>query len=318
MPKLFLIDANSLIHRCFHALPPFVSPDGKPTGALYGLASILISLLKEKPEFVVALFDRPEPTFRKQEFEAYKAQRPKAPDELVWQIKEAHNLFLNFGIKVFEKAGFEADDLIASFVEKFKKEKNLLIIILTGDRDTLQLVSDNKVIVRILKRGVSETEDYNEEMVLEKFGVSPQKIIDFKALVGDPSDNIGGIPGIGPQTAKDLLNKYGSIEELYKNLNALPPKIKEKLEKYKNDLLLAQRLVALQKDININANVEDLKINFKKEELIRYFQELGFKSLILRLEKYLSTENPKEKASKKASKKTLNIGSKNPKQISLF
>lgn len=318
MPKLFLIDANSLIHRCFHALPPFVSPDGKPTGALYGLASILISLLKEKPEFVVALFDRPEPTFRKQEFEAYKAQRPKAPDELVWQIKEAHNLFLNFGIKVFEKAGFEADDLIASFVEKFKNEKNLLIIILTGDRDTLQLVSDNKVIVRILKKGVSETEDYNEEMVLEKFGISPQKLIDFKALVGDPSDNIGGIPGIGPQTAKDLLNKYGSIEKLYKNLNALPSKIKEKLEKYKNDLLLAQRLVTLQKDININANLEDLKINLNKEELINYFQELGFKSLILRLEKYLSIENLKDKASKKGSKKTLNIESKNPKQISLF
>jgi len=318
MPKLFLIDANSLIHRCFHALPPFVSPDGKPTGALYGLASILISLLKEKPEFVVALFDRPEPTFRKQEFEAYKAQRPKAPDELVWQIKEAHNLFFNFGIKVFEKAGFEADDLIASFVEKFKNEKNLLIIILTGDRDTLQLVLDNKVIVRILKKGVSETEDYNEEMVLGKFGISPQKLIDFKALVGDPSDNIGGIPGIGPQTAKDLLNKYGSIEKLYKNLNALPPKIKEKLEKYKNDLLLAQRLVTLQKDISINVNLEDLKINLNKEELINYFQELGFKSLILRLEKYLSIENLKDKASKKGSKKTLNIESKNPKQISLF
>jgi DNA polymerase-1 len=189
---------------------------------------------------------------------------------------------------------------------------------LTGDRDTLQLVLDNKVIVRILKKGVSETEDYNEEMVLEKFGISPQKLIDFKALVGDPSDNIGGIPGIGPQTAKDLLNKYGSIEKLYKNLNALPSKIKEKLEKYKNDLLLAQRLVTLQKDININANLEDLKINLNKEELINYFQELGFKSLILRLEKYLSIENLKDKASKKGSKKTLNIESKNPKQISLF
>lgn len=309
MQKLFLIDANSLIHRTFHALPALTSPQGEPTGSLYGLASILISLLKENPNFCAALFDRPEPTFRKQEFESYKAQRPKAPDELIFQIKEAHNLFLNFGIKFFEKPGFEADDLIASFVNKFEKEPNLQIIILTGDRDTFQLIKDDKIIVRILKKGISETEDYNENLVYEKFGVLPNQIIDFKALIGDPSDNIKGIPGIGPKTAKNLIEKYGSIENIYKHLNELP-KIKNILEENKDNLLLAQKLITLKKDIEIDAQLSDLKINQDKEKLINYFKKFGFNSLIKRLENQNNHINAKKNdnnASKEIPKKQISL-----------
>lgn len=308
MQKLFLIDANSLIHRTFHALPALTSPKGEPTGSLYGLASILISLLKENPDFCAALFDRPEPTFRKQEFEFYKAQRPKAPDELIFQIKEAHNLFLNFGIQFFEKPGFEADDLIASFVNKFEKEPDLQIIILTGDRDAFQLIKDDKIIVRILKKGISEIEDYNENLVYEKFGVLPSQIIDFKALIGDVSDNIRGILGIGPKTAKNLIEKYGSIEEIYKNLNELP-KIKNILEENKDNLLLAQKLITLKKDIEIDINLSDLKINQDKEKLINYFQKFGFNSLIKRLENqnnYMDIKN-NNNSTKKISKKQISL-----------
>src|ERR1700729_1899988 len=147
MKKLLLIDANSIIHRSFHALPPFTAPDGRPTGALYGIASILLKLFREeRPDYAAALFDRPEPTFRDKIYKEYKAQRPPAANELVSQIIEARNLFEAFGVTVFEKAGYEADDLIATLAEKFKNQKDLKsgedvqVVILTGDRDTLQMV----------------------------------------------------------------------------------------------------------------------------------------------------------------------------------
>src|SRR6266404_1825698 len=140
MRTLLLIDANSLIHRSFHALPPLTAKDGKPVQAIYGIGSILLRLWRdERPEYAAALFDRPEPTFRKKMYAEYKAQRPAAPTELISQIIEAHNIFPAFGIKTFEKPGFEADDLIATFAEKFKHESDVQVVILTGDRDTLQL-----------------------------------------------------------------------------------------------------------------------------------------------------------------------------------
>src|SRR3989344_8776589 len=142
MKTLLLIDANSLIHRTFHALPPLTAPDGRATQSLYGLSSILLRIFKEdRPEYVAALFDRPEPTFRKEKYKEYKAQRPKAPDNLISQIIEAHTLFEKFGIKTFEKPGYEADDLIATLATKFsaKDKKSLKVVILTGDLDTLQI-----------------------------------------------------------------------------------------------------------------------------------------------------------------------------------
>ena len=160
MKTLLLIDANSIIHRSFHALPPFTAPDGRPTGALYGLSSIMLKLWREeKPDYAAALFDRPEPTFREEKYKEYKAQRPPAPDALISQIIEAHNLFGKFSIKTLEAPGFEADDLIATLAEKFSREPDTQIVILTGDKDTLQLVRGDKIVVRPFQKYLCDTKN---------------------------------------------------------------------------------------------------------------------------------------------------------------
>lgn len=284
MKTLFLIDANSLIHRAFHALPPLTSPDGKPTQALYGLASILLKLRREETfEYAAALFDRPEPTFRKKEYAEYKAQRPKAADELISQIIEAHNLFAAFGIQTLEKPGFEADDLIATCAEKFKKTPDTKIVILTGDMDTLQLVEGETVVVRALKRGISDTVMYTKDAVRERYGLSPEQLIDYKALVGDPSDNIKGVPGVGPKTAVALLQKFGTLENIYKNI-AKTGTIGAKLKTFEKEAWQSKRLVTLVRDADVGVSgVTDTKIDFNPDRLQAYFKSLGFETLIARL-----------------------------------
>ncbi|KKQ23411.1 hypothetical protein A2999_00115 [Candidatus Wolfebacteria bacterium RIFCSPLOWO2_01_FULL_38_11] len=295
METLLLIDANSLIHRCFHALPPFTTKEGQPSGALYGLASILIKILHpdkktneagingELPEFIVAFFDRPEPTFRKKVFEEYKAHRPKAPDELVSQIIEAHKLFENFEIKTYEIAGFEGDDLIGTAAEKFKNEENLKIIILTGDLDALQLVENDKVVVETIKKGISETIIYNEEEAIRRFGVLPKQIPDYKGLVGDASDNILGVPGIGPKTAAPIIQKYNSLEEFFEK--GKEEKNYKKILEFKEQALLSKHLAQIRRDSPLEIkNLEELKYNgLPKEKLANYFGNLGFQSLTKRL-----------------------------------
>lgn len=285
METLLVIDANSLIHRCFHTLPPLTGPNNQPTGSLYGLASILIKILREQnPAFITALFDRPEPTFRKEIFEEYKIHRPKAPDELVSQIIEAHNLFEAFRIKIFEIPGLEADDLIGTMVENFKKTPDLKIVILTGDLDILQLVENNKVVVETIKKGVSDTIIYNEVGVKERYdGLLPSQVSDFKGLVGDPSDNIPGVPGIGPKTTIPLIKKYGSLENLLENGQL--EKIYPKIVKFKEQALLSKKLAQLKCDAPlIIKDLSELKYErLPKEILTSYFEKLGFKSLINRI-----------------------------------
>ncbi len=285
MKNLLLIDANSLIHRCFHALPPFTGPNGQPTGSLYGLANILLKILREQqPEFIVVFFDRPEPTFRKEIFEEYKIHRPKAPSELVSQIIEAHNLFEAFGIKIYELAGYEADDLIAVAALNFKKIPDIKIVILTGDSDLLQLVEDDKIMVETIKKGISETIIYNEASVEERYeGLKPKQLPDYKGLVGDVSDNILGVPSIGPKTAIPIIKEYGSLENFLENgqLN----KNYSKIIKFKDQALLSKKLGTLRCDVPINIeDVSELKYkDLPKENLISYFEKLGFKNLINRL-----------------------------------
>jgi len=285
MQTLLLIDANSLIHRCFHALPPFTGPNNQPTGALYGLTNILFKILREqKPNFIAAFFDRPEPTFRKEIFYEYKIQRPKTPNELVSQIVEAHQLFKIFKIKTFEIPGFEADDLIGAATEMFKKIPDLKIVILTGDLDSLQLVKDDKVVAETFKKGVSETVIYNEELVKQRYqGLTPSQIPDYKGLVGDPSDNIPGVPAIGPKTAIPLIKKYGNLENLLENGQL--EKIYPKIIKYKEQALLSKKLAQIKCDVPIAIRgLSELKYTgLSKESLISYFEKLGFKSLIQRL-----------------------------------
>ncbi len=283
MKTLLLIDANSLIHRAFHALPPLNAPDGRATQALYGLSSILIKIFRDsKPDYVAALFDRPEPTFRKEKFKEYKAHRPKAPDDLISQIIEAKNLFQKFGVRVFEKPGFEADDLIATLATRFKDSKDLQVVILTGDLDTLQIVEGEKLVVRTFKKGISETMTYDEEAVKERYGLEPKQLTDYKALVGDQSDNIPGVSGVGEKTATGLLQKYGDLENVYKNLDK-EPKLGKKLVGTEKEAEFSRSLVILEKQAPVEVkDIEELKIVEKGKDLENYLHSLGFESLVKR------------------------------------
>jgi len=293
MKTLLLIDANSLIHRAFHALPPFTSKNGTATHALYGVASILIKIWREeKPAYAAALFDRNEPTFREEHYSEYKANRAAPPDELSSQLVLARELFPAFSIKTFEIPGLEADDLIATLATRFGEEKDLRIMILTGDMDTLQLVRGEKVVVRAMKKGVSETILFDEKTVLEKYGLEPRRLIDYKALIGDSSDNIKGVPGIGPKTALNILKASGDIE---KALTA--GAWAEKLAPHKEKILLSRKLVRLIDNAPITPTLAELAVEDKKKELIDYLAGFGFKSLISRIEgeKELSRKKPPKK-----------------------
>src|SRR3989344_8188574 len=293
MKTLLLIDANSLIHRTFHALPPLTAPDGRATQSLYGLSSILLRIFKEdRPEYIATLFDRPEPTFRKEKYKEYKAQRPKAPDNLISQIIEAHTLFEKFGIRTFEKPGYEADDLIATLAVKFKSQKDLKVVILTGDLDTLQIVDGERLVVRTFRRGISDSFIYDEKAVMDRHGLKPEQLVDYKALVGDASDNIKGVSGVGEKTATALLQKYGTLENIYKNLSdpsvgsgQVDRKIKKKLEGSEDQAEFSKSLVVLEKQAPIKVDeLEELKTKDLDSGLEHYFLSLGFESLVKRLQ----------------------------------
>ncbi len=278
MKKLLLVDAHSLLHRAFHAIPPLTSPSGEVVNALYGVAKIITKILREEaPDYVAVLRDLPEPTFRKKEYEAYKATRPKTADELVSQLKRAPELFDAFGIRVFESPGFEADDLIATLVHQFREE-DVSVVIVTSDMDALQLVLGDKVVVLAPKGGLGEFTVYNEEGVREKLGVFPRQVVGFKSLVGDQSDNVKGVPGIGPKTAAEILVKYEDIESFFEKGGE-----EEKYKKFmafKDDAFRAKYLVELRKDAPISSRPEELLYRGHTEREKEYFEEMGFKSLL--------------------------------------
>ena len=296
MKTLLLIDANSIIHRSFHALPPLTGPAGEPSGAIYGIASILLKLFRDddRPDYAAALFDRPEPTFRDKIYAKYKAQRPPAATELVSQIIEAPHLFQAFGIKTFEMPGYEADDLIATFAEHFRKEKDLRVVILTGDRDTFQLVTGDKLVVRMFNTGISDTTIYNEAAVIQKYGLAPAQLVDYKALVGDSSDNIKGVPGVGPKTATELIKRFGTIENLYANI-AGDEKLEKRVGPFKKEAELSRELVVLERHVPVEIpDLEDLAPPTEQSRIVGYLQKMAFATLLKRLE-----QGNKEDAKKK-------------------
>jgi DNA polymerase-1 len=283
---LLLIDANSLLHRAYHALPPLTAKDGSPAGALYGLSGALLKIIKERhPEYLAAAFDRPEPTRRSREYAAYKATRPKVEEELVDQLIAARGLFQSFGIAYFEKPGYEADDLIASLVGKFRSGVDLKILVLSSDQDLFQLVEGDKIRVEAPIKGISNTVVYDAAKVEEKFGVPPQKIPDYKGLVGDQSDNIPGVPGIGPKTAAQLIAKYGSVENLiqqFREMGISESKIAEKLKGNEEQALLSKKLAKLE-GVELDASLNDLFFKLDRKNITEYLNRLGFASLVSRL-----------------------------------
>ncbi len=301
MQTLLLIDANSMVHRAYHALPPMTNSKGEPTNALYGLSSVLLKLWREeKPEYAAALFDRPEPTYRDLEYAEYKAQRPATADDLLPQIIAARDLFPKFGVAVFEKAGYEADDLIGTLAFRFAEEKDVRVVILTGDRDTLQLVRGDKVVVRTPLKGITETLTYTEDVVKEKYGLEPHQLIDYKALVGDASDNIKGVNGIGPKTAVEILQKYHTLDEALKHTDEKPAL---KLAGQEEIALQTKRLVTLQCEAPIEANLDALFVRSDDEVLREYFDEMGFSSLVKRLLGITEGKAAKPKPEKKEKPK---------------
>lgn len=287
MKTLLLIDANSLIHRFFHALPPLTAPDGRPTNALYGLSKVLLKILREqKPDYVAAAFDRKEKTFRHEISKEYKATRKPTPDTLVPQLIAARDVFKAFGIATFELAGYEADDLIGTLAEQFRKKNNLKVIILSGDADEFQLVLGDKVVVDAIKKGIEEVQVYDEKAVIERYGFPPKYLVDYKGLVGDQSDNIKGVPGVGEKTATELIKEFGTVEEIFENIEIIPEKTSKKLRGQKEQALLSKKLATIIRDAPVG-DLEYADVEIKKPttaELKKFFADYGFTSLVKALE----------------------------------
>ncbi len=287
MRKLLLIDSHALLHRLFHAVAPLTTPNGEPIGAIYGLSQLLMRILTEtiKPDYVAACFDRPEPTFRKETYAEYKAHRGPTDSELIPQLIRSREVFANFKIKCFELAGFEADDLIATLTEKLKHEKDLQILIFTGDRDLLQLVEGDKVVVELFKQGTQETMHMNEAAVIEKYGLKPLQIVDLKGLIGDASDNIPGVMNVGEKTATPLLQEFGTVEEVFENLVIVPQKVAKKFEGQREVALMSKKLATVERNAPIFLDsLDDLRaLLLDIQGLTAYFEKLGFVSLVRRL-----------------------------------
>jgi DNA polymerase I len=279
--KLLLFDTNSIIHRAFHALPPLKSKNGEPGGAIYGSLLAFFKIMSDvNPSYVAVAFDSPGKTFRHKKYKEYKANRVKAPEELIFQIKKAQEVFSNMGLAVLKKEGLEADDIVGTV--SFHAPKNIETVIATGDMDMLQLVNE-KTKVYTLKRGVQESILYDKEKVKEKYdGLSPKQIVDIKALWGDASDNIPGVSGIGEKTAIRIIKEFENIENLYQNLrstSSLTGKIKEKLLKGEKIAFLSKELATINKKGVFEYNFADFGYNIKSEKTKEVLDDLGFLTL---------------------------------------
>lgn len=273
MKRLVLIDGHAVIYRAYHALPKSLTDSkGKPINAVYGFTRMLFKIFSDlKPTYLAAAFDLPEPTFRHKLFKEYQATRPKADDDLIAQIEPIHKMVKSFDIPIFEKSGFEADDVIGTLAKRAAKK--LEIIIITGDKDIFQLI-DKKTKVYALQRGIFGGELIDEKRVKEILGIKASQVVDYKALVGDPSDHYPGVNGIGPKTAIKLLKEFGSLEEIMKEFN------KEK----KKAALLSQKLAKIRKDVKLDFCLKECRINYDKEKVRKALEKFGFKSLIKKLE----------------------------------
>jgi len=295
MDKFIIVDASAVLHRAWHALPKLKNFKGQTINAVYGFTSLLLKILyKDKPDYLAVAFDTKAPTFRHKKYKEYKANRIPQPLEFHKQIPWAKSVLKSFGIKSFSQNGLEADDLIGALNNTKKEINNLNARIITGDLDLLQLV-DNRTEVYFLQQGLNQNKIYNSSEVFKRFGVSPKQIIDLKALVGDPSDNIFGLANVGPKTASQLIQKFGSIEDIYQYLekpssrqsdNLIKESLAQNLIKNKEKVFLNKMLVTIQdKAPGINISVlQNCRVSkTDPEKALKVFKTLGFKSLAKRL-----------------------------------
>ena len=297
MNRLIINDGNAILHRAFHALPPLTAPNGTVVNAVYGFTSMLIRLVSDlTPTHVAVAFDRPAPTFRKQLYADYQMKRPKMDEGLAAQIPLVHDVVRAMQLPIFEMDGFEADDVIGTLCDTYKDSMDQIIVV-TGDRDLLQLVTE-KIKLYMPTKGLSEAKLYGPKETVERLGVLPSQIADYKALAGDNSDNYPGVPGVGPKTASDLLHTYQSIATLYKKLERadMSQSLKEKLAKNKELAFLSKELATIKQDVPIETAIGPIsRAQFTTEKVMTILQQFGFNSLIKRMQSTDNTTAQKEK-----------------------
>ena len=283
MDKFLLIDGNSLINRAFFALPPLTDKKGRPVQAVYGFTTMLIKAITElKPTHIAVAFDLPEPTFRHKLYDGYKAKRKHMPEELAVQLPVLKEMLGVMEIRIVEKAGYEADDVIGTLVKTMTAAK----FILTGDRDSFQLI-DRDTSVLFTRRGITEVDRMDEEALLKSFGLTPSQVVDFKALAGDSSDNIPGVPGIGEKGAKDLLQRYGDLDGVYAHIDEISGALRQKLEAGRDSAYMSLRLARIVTDAPLGVSPDSCALRFPFSGRTReFFRELDFKSLVKRADLY--------------------------------
>lgn len=298
MDKIILLDGNSLSYRAYYAMPALKNKKGLYTNSVYGFTLMLERILEDtKPKYALVAFDKGKETFRHKSYEAYKGTRDKTPNELVEQFGYVRELLDSYGIKYEEHLDYEADDIIGSYA-KIAEKAGLEVIIVSGDKDLTQLASDN-ITVYYTKRGVTEIDYYTPEFINEKYGLTPQQIIDMKGLMGDKSDNIPGIAGIGEKTAIKLLTEYKTVENVLENIdNISGKKLKERLTEGKEDAILSKKLATIYTDVPVDNKIEDLTFKENREKKKELFEKLEFVSFLRKLSQENSDENKNDSETK--------------------
>ena len=278
--RLIIIDGNSIINRAFYALPDMTNSEGLHTNAVYGFTRMLFKIIDDyKPTHISVAFDKKAPTFRHKEYADYKAGRKKMPDELGQQLQPLKELLDTFNIHRMEMAGYEADDLIGT-VAKMGEDNDFEVYIVTGDKDAIQLAS-NKTTTLITKKGVGEVEEYNYDSVVERYEMTPTQFIDLKGLMGDKSDNIPGVPGIGEKTGIKLIKEFSSIENIIENIDQLKGSVKKKIEENKEQAIFSKKLATIIRDVPIEISLDELSYgDYDKKAVIEEFKKFGFTTLI--------------------------------------
>lgn len=282
--KLIVIDGNSLINRAFYALPLLTTKQGVFTNAVYGFVSMLHRLVEdENPDYLAVAFDKSAPTFRHKVYKEYKGHREKSPEEMKAQIPLLKQVLEAMKIYFIDKEGYEADDLLGTLCKR-TEDLDLETLIVTGDKDLLQLINPNTKVL-LTRKGISQQELFDEQEVENTLGIKVSQVIDFKALTGDKSDNIPGVPGVGKKTAEKLLKEYDTLEGILENISDISgKKIAERLATYKEDAKRSKKLVTIVKDVPITLELEKMAgFNLKTQESIKLLTELEMKTLVKRI-----------------------------------